>query len=169
MRQYAQIITVDPSKRRIDGRLRDGSFVQIGVQDQSATFRWPVEGEIWSIESLNQGWVLGARLTTADEEFRIEDLDPGDALIDSSKIVNKDGARLLTEQDIQDITGDKTFVHTQLASASTWYVNHNMGKKPSVTVVDSADTVVIGEVTYLSDDTLEVSFTSPFGGKVYLN
>jgi len=54
--------------------------------------------------------------------------------------------------------GDSHFVYTQSTPESVWEVTHNLGKKPSVTVVDSADTVVIGEVEYLSTSTVRLTF-----------
>ena len=44
--------------------------------------------------------------------------------------------------------GDLSFVHEQTNPSNTWVVNHNLGKKPSVTIVTTTDTTVIGEITY---------------------
>ncbi len=59
-------------------------------------------------------------------------------------------------------------VHTQASPSDTWLITHALGGRPSVTVVDSASTTVIGEVSYLSDTQVQVSFTSPFSGYAYL-
>lgn len=59
--------------------------------------------------------------------------------------------------------------HTQGVSADSWTIQHNMGKYPSVTVVDSAGTQVNGIVEYSSENTVKVSFTAPFSGTAYLN
>lgn len=59
-------------------------------------------------------------------------------------------------------------VHSQATPSTAWVINHTLGGKPSVTVVDSADTYVIGEVTYNSTSQITVSFTSPFSGYAYL-
>ena len=64
---------------------------------------------------------------------------------------------------------DKTFVFTQGTAASTWTVNHNLEKFPSVMVVDSANNVVIGDITYTNNNSLTVSFSSTFSGKAYIN
>lgn len=61
------------------------------------------------------------------------------------------------------------YTHTQSSPSTTWTITHNLGYHPSVTVVDSAQTVVIGDVTYVSDNQLIVSFSVPFGGKAYLS
>lgn len=59
-------------------------------------------------------------------------------------------------------------VHSQPSAASTWVITHALGGKPSVTIVDSADTHVVGDVTYDSTTQITVSFTVPFSGYAYL-
>ena len=66
-------------------------------------------------------------------------------------------------------TTDANFVFTQGAAASQWVVDHNLGKKCSVTVVDSANTVIIGQVTYNSDNRVTLDFESSFSGKAFFN
>jgi len=58
--------------------------------------------------------------------------------------------------------------HTQTSVSSTWTINHTLGGKPQVTVVDSADTVVYGEVSYNSNTQVVVTFSAPFSGYAYL-
>ena len=62
-----------------------------------------------------------------------------------------------------------SYTHNQTVAAEEWTINHNMNKKPSVTIVDSANTYVIGEVEYLDSNSLRVSFKYAFKGKAYLN
>jgi hypothetical protein len=64
---------------------------------------------------------------------------------------------------------DLTYVHNQIAASATWTVVHSLHKRPSVSIVDSGDNLVIGEVQYIDDDTLTISFTAPFSGKAYIN
>lgn len=61
------------------------------------------------------------------------------------------------------------YEHTQATPSKTWMIVHNLGRYPSVTVVDSAGSEVIGDVIYLDNSTVKVSFESAFGGKAYLN
>lgn len=65
--------------------------------------------------------------------------------------------------------GDKTYVHTQNIAAATWIIQHNMYKYPSVSVVDSAENQVVGDVEYTTLNSLTITFTAPFSGKAYLN
>jgi hypothetical protein len=64
---------------------------------------------------------------------------------------------------------DKTFVFEQGVSASQWDIQHNMGKFPSVSVVDSANEVYWGNVTYIDSNNLKINFSASFSGKAYLN
>lgn len=62
----------------------------------------------------------------------------------------------------------KRHVHTQGLVSSVWTINHTLDGKPSVTVVDSANTVVYGEVQYVSNSQVVVTFSAPFSGFAYL-
>jgi hypothetical protein len=48
-------------------------------------------------------------------------------------------------------------------------VNHNLGKYPSVTVIDSAGDICEGSVDNLSKNSLTVTFSAPFSGSVICN
>ena len=65
--------------------------------------------------------------------------------------------------------GDLSFVYTQTNAADEWVITHNLGKKPSVTIVTATYTTVIGEVTYNNDNKLTINLTSANSGKAYLN
>ena len=74
----------------------------------------------------------------------------------------------------QPIIGDITYTHNQNSTSDTWTVTHNLHRFPSVTVVDSADTIVQGTVVYNSNKQLTITFFSggsalAFQGKAYLN
>ena len=59
-------------------------------------------------------------------------------------------------------------VFTQGSASATWVITHTLGGRPSVTIVDSADTHVFGEVQYNSDTQITVTFSAAFSGKAYL-
>lgn len=60
-------------------------------------------------------------------------------------------------------------IHTQTIAAVQWTVTHNLGKYPSVSIVDSADEEVIGEVEYIDTNSLTIKFTAAFSGKAFIN
>lgn len=63
----------------------------------------------------------------------------------------------------------KTYRHEQIEPSDTWVITHNLGRYPSVTVVDSAGTVVVGEVTYDSENQVTITFVGAFSGYALLN
>lgn len=70
---------------------------------------------------------------------------------------------------LQNLYLRDTYVHNQSSPSTTWSITHNMGKKPSVSIVDTADDQVEGEVTYVSNNQLIVKFSAAVSGKAYLN
>jgi hypothetical protein len=56
----------------------------------------------------------------------------------------------------------------QGSASATWVITHTLGGRPSVTIVDSADTHVFGEVQYNSNTQITVTFSAAFSGKAYL-
>lgn len=65
--------------------------------------------------------------------------------------------------------GDKAYVYIQSSAANVWVITHNLNKYPSVTVVDSAGSVVVGEVVYNNANKVTITFIGSFSGKAYLN
>lgn len=67
------------------------------------------------------------------------------------------------------ITSDLHFTFTQSSASAQWVIQHDLGKNPSVSVVDSAGSLVVGEVSYINNNNLIITFISAFSGKAYLN
>ena len=65
--------------------------------------------------------------------------------------------------------GVPTFVYDQVAPATTWNIAHNLLKFPSITVIDTGNTVVQGEYTYTDNNNVTLNFSAAFAGKAYLN
>lgn len=59
--------------------------------------------------------------------------------------------------------------YSQAFNSDQVIVNHLLGKKPAVTVLDSAGDEVEGAVNYLDNNTLELIFSTPFSGVVVCN
>jgi hypothetical protein len=64
--------------------------------------------------------------------------------------------------------GSSRYIHTQSTASATWNISHSLGGFPSVTIVDSAKTMVIGEIVYNSTSSISAKFTSAFSGYAYL-
>jgi len=64
---------------------------------------------------------------------------------------------------------DKTFEFTQAVPSATWTIQHNLGKFPSVSVVDTGNTMVISQIDYIDNNNLTITNSAQFAGKAYLN
>jgi len=64
---------------------------------------------------------------------------------------------------------DKTFVHDQAVPSAIWTITHNLGKFPSVSVVDTQKTIYWGNVEYINSNQLKVTFSAAFAGQAFLN
>ena len=98
-------------------------------------------------------------------------------------VLKRDSPKISLSHQIQKITikrqgfgpsgpggGDSDKNFEQEFSATDFIsVIHNLNKKPSVTVVDSAGTEVVGDITHLNNNQLTVSFTAAFGGRIICN
>jgi hypothetical protein len=62
----------------------------------------------------------------------------------------------------------KRFIFSQDSPSDVWVIPHTLIGNPSVTIVDSSNTVVVGEVRYDSNSQVTVFFSAPFSGKAYL-
>jgi len=95
----------------------------------------------------------------------------------SSNPVN--ATRSATLESLSDIGLDKNFVFSQSIPQRVWgnpltpeatrYVKHDLNKMASVTVVNSANEVVIGHVDYINANEVQLTFSAPFSGKAYFN
>lgn len=96
------------------------------------------------------------------------------ASLTDALIVAGDGFTIITKQYLEanySATGaaDKNYLHTQGTPAATWNVAHNLGKYPSVTVLDGFNSEVAGEVTHTDINNLIINFNGGFSGTATIN
>ena len=87
--------------------------------------------------------------------------------------------RSATLESLSDIGLDKTFIFTQSTPQTVWgnpltpegirYIRHDLNKFASVTVVNSANEVVIGNIQYINANEVQLTFSAAFSGKAYFN
>lgn len=64
---------------------------------------------------------------------------------------------------------DKTYRYVQALSVDTWVINHGLGKRPTVAVVDTSGSVIVGDVRYTGLNTLTITFSAAVSGEAYCN
>jgi len=72
---------------------------------------------------------------------------------------------------LHDITDQApiAYSHIQMIPDDEWIIHHNLNFHPKVTVVDSAGTIVEGEIRYNNRNTMTLNFASAFSGNAYLS
>jgi hypothetical protein len=62
-----------------------------------------------------------------------------------------------------------TYFHPQNNAAEVWIITHNLGKYPNVKVLDSQKIQVFGDVQYIDENRVKVTFGGAFSGTAYLD
>ena len=83
-------------------------------------------------------------------------------------IISEDTPNLVIIRQAVEVGNTRRLEFTQGTASATWVITHGLGGKPQVTIVDSADTHVFGEVQYNSNTQVTVTFSAAFSGKAYL-
>jgi hypothetical protein len=69
----------------------------------------------------------------------------------------------------EEIVALTSYTHNQIASSTTWTVNHGLTFKPNVTVFDSAGTQLEAEIVHNDNNSLTINFSASMSGKAYLS
>lgn len=107
--------------------------------------------------------------------YRLTSLTQVDGSVYNMSLTYVDGSATIQALQYYTITideaegGDAYFEYVQGIPSAQWDIVHNLNKYPSVTVVDTANTTVIGSYEYTSSNTLTLNFSAPFAGKAFLN
>lgn len=129
------------------------------------------------IASYNGDAVLEIRNSTDITNFGVfrmqsVNLLPNDVIRITVDVVSSNGT--VTNGDVITLatvyaSGDKSLTFTQVTAESIWNITHSLNKFPSVTVVDDGGNVIIGDIYYLAQNQLTITFASAVSGKAYLN
>lgn len=79
------------------------------------------------------------------------------------------GQNIINNLSLSSGASDAFYEHIQSTASATWTVDHDLNKRPSVTVVNSAGATVIGDVEYTSNNQCVLTFRAAFGGRAYFN
>lgn len=128
-----------------------------------------------TIKPNTQTTSVSINVKASDPKVAVEAGTPATAALDHTRLRNRNAK---DQHSIEAITGlketleiatQKTYVHDQILPKKIWTIHHDLDCFPSVTIIDSANRVVIGEIQYLNKNEVILSFTAEFSGKAYLN
>lgn len=140
-----------------------GNLIELSSLD-GKLFVKPITSQDGSIDIAATSSSLELQLGTSLQEQIQSALQPGDNI---SELTNDVG--YITVSDLPTIVNDKNYIHNQVVASGTWQIQHNLDKFPSVSIVDSGNNLVVGEVKYIDSNNVIITFTSVFSGKAYLN
>lgn len=115
--------------------------------------------------------IAGYGITNAYTKTEVNTLTANSSIVSMNITgdVNKNINIVKGDASVVSVTFKDTYVHTQTTPASSWSVTHGMNKYPSVTIIDSAGSIVDGEVNFNSLNAVTISFCGAFSGKAYFN
>lgn len=114
-------------------------------------------------------------------DYRISDENPTDADCNYAPLTNWINAETEDVFVLTSVKDEKacwkcitkseaqSYEHIQQVSSNKWIITHNLNKFPSVTVIDLAGQLIIGEISYIDKNILQIEFTSKISGTAYLN
>lgn len=147
---------------------------EFNVESEGYKTEWNL-GDLVTIISKKYSTKLDTRVLEVQETYEngIVKIEPsfGESMQSISDKVNSISNNLNGEHNSANSNGggDKSYMHTQISSQSTWTIKHNLSKYPSIVMTDSGGNQVMGDVKYIDLNTIEVSFSGAFAGIAYLN
>lgn len=64
---------------------------------------------------------------------------------------------------------DKNYIYEQTEVKDIWIINHDLGKYPSVIIVDDNNIAIVGEIEYMNKSQVIIRFNKNETGKAILN
>lgn len=175
-KKKAVVQSINPDKTAnvtINGELKENIKIRAGLL--------PVVGEVVWVEipndSLKDAFIDTANATLVesgelgtmfkaqydtDDDGKVDYANNADS-VSWSGIIDKPSTFEPSEH------SHETFIYNQISPSSQWSIQHNKNKFPSVTIVDSSDNIVYGDVQYIDKNNIVLKFNGEFSGKAYLN
>lgn len=141
-------------------------------ENQIDTWEWLNDSQIQITSTLQSGDIISIRRITPIDEKIVTYQDMSMVLSQDNLNLSQDQV-LNAVQELYDgfanLQSRTTFVYTQNVASDTWVIEHNLGRFPSVTIVDSAGTVFIPERQYIDNNTCIAKMIGAMTGTAYLN
>jgi hypothetical protein len=64
---------------------------------------------------------------------------------------------------------DKNYIHEQSTPSTSWIIQHNLNKYPSINIIDTAGTEVYGAINRVNQNIAIIEFSAPFSGSAICN
>ena len=135
----------------------------------------------WTLLNESQLQVISPVLANGDSVVVARQTPITDKLVTftDTSILNEDVQNLAQDQlfhaiqemyDLVDNVHSKnSFIFEQNVASDTWEIQHNLGRFPSITIVDSSGSVIIPERKYINENKCIAKMLAATTGTAYLN
>lgn len=148
---YGRVTFINESFRLSFFYEDENKVEKIYIMENNLKIDWQYLRRI-SLEKVDQTFIIKDKISTNYHS--------------ASKVIENEDKNFISIREKQIING---YIHDQIFSSKSWIIEHNMEKYPSVSIVDTAGNLVVGNVEYETNNRIIVSFMSEFSGKAYLN
>lgn len=66
-----------------------------------------------------------------------------------------------------EMANGRHYRHDQMVPSASWVITHGLGRVPAISVIDSAGDLVVGDVSVIGLDVVQIDFSGPFSGTAY--
>lgn len=108
-------------------------------------------------------------LTTKGDVYGYDTADARIPVGTDAQVLTADSVQPLGVKWATPTAGDLNYDHNQVSSTTVWTIGHNLGKIPSVVVIDSGSNEVIGDISNTDANNLTITFSAAISGHAYLN
>lgn len=167
------ISSAEANKAIIGTKVLDSEGKEFEISFLDAVDRFAVIFKAKEVHRIGDQPILGrATMYTSTENYGFyqgEEVE-GEAY---SQIMARDAAVL--DSKLREIElgigggGDKHYPFSQNIPSAVWLINHGLNKFPAATVIDSGGNEVVGDINYVNNNNMTITFSSAFAGKCYLN
>lgn len=160
-------IEVNEIVENISIEVRDFSVLNIISQDENNIIQQGQDGLLYVEPQDFNDAVKSVNSVLPDENGNVE--LPILESIDLNKSVNYTINYNLSDGGVMPLELSQSHRHIQTSNSNEWIITHNLGYRPSVTIIDLDGDVVNAHITYNTNNQLTLTFAQPIKGEAYLN
>lgn len=145
------------------GRSIARNKVNTGVNGQTVPYNYSISLKDWINSKIDEG-VFTVEFNTV---YSTQDITIGNTTYGPNTTLDTIINAIVTN--ITNNNTDARHEFTQSSPDTVWSITHNLGKKPSITIMDDSGNMLIPDITYVDDNTVRLTFNTPMSGVAYLN
>lgn len=151
----------------ISVEVRDFSVLNIISQDENNSLTIGNDGLLFVPEINTDEFVKSVNSILPDENGNVDI-----AILESVDLDKSENYTInynLSDGSVIPLELSQSHRHIQTSNSDEWIITHNLGYRPSVTIIDLDGDVVNADITYNTNNQITLTFAQPIKGEAYLN